>query len=175
MQLKQFFLFCIFFPPKSWCTYVPMCESLKQLISYLYSHVYKYGRTNCSFHISSEQERETFKNLKGKPVFFSMAATNFPKKLALIMVITVMVMLVLEPQHVECAFAVPLNPCTVPECIAQCKKILHAKFMSASCTTGSQGNLCICLGWNRHITTVCFILYICLSLIKWNHSLSWFI
>ncbi|KAL3015509.1 hypothetical protein AAZX31_06G160300 [Glycine max] len=75
-----------------------------------------------------------------------MAAINFAKELALILMITLIVMLVLEPQPVECAFAVPLNPCTLPECIAQCKKILHAKFMSASCTTGSQGNLCICLG-----------------------------
>ncbi|ESW09879.1 hypothetical protein PHAVU_009G164000 [Phaseolus vulgaris] len=71
--------------------------------------------------------------------------TNFAK-LGMIFVIIVLMMLVLEPKPVECAFAVPLNPCTLPECIAQCKKILHAKFMSASCTTGSQGNLCICLG-----------------------------
>nr|KYP49693.1 hypothetical protein KK1_028561 [Cajanus cajan] len=75
-----------------------------------------------------------------------MAATNFTKKLAFILVVTVLIMLVFVPQPSECAFAVPLNPCTLPECIAQCKKILHAKFMSASCTTGSQGNLCICLG-----------------------------
>ncbi|KAK7411009.1 hypothetical protein VNO78_02334 [Psophocarpus tetragonolobus] len=73
-----------------------------------------------------------------------MAATNLAKKL---IVITAIVMLVFEaPQGVECAFAVPLDPCTLPQCIAKCKKILNAKFMSASCTTGSQGNLCICLG-----------------------------
>ncbi|KAL2347063.1 hypothetical protein Fmac_001063 [Flemingia macrophylla] len=68
-----------------------------------------------------------------------MATTNFAMML-------VVIMLVLVAQPAECAFAVPLNPCTLPECIAQCKKILQAKFMSASCTTGSQGNLCICLG-----------------------------
>ncbi|RDX58149.1 hypothetical protein CR513_62552, partial [Mucuna pruriens] len=31
-----------------------------------------------------------------------------------VMVMTVLVMLVLEPQPVECIFAIPLNPCTLP-------------------------------------------------------------
>ncbi|KAK7379672.1 hypothetical protein VNO78_34361 [Psophocarpus tetragonolobus] len=67
---------------------------------------------------------------------------NLAKKMGVMLVVTVMIMLVLESQQVECAFAIPLNPCTLPECIARCKDILHEKFMSASCmTTGSKGSL----------------------------------
>ncbi|KAJ1417886.1 hypothetical protein SESBI_16353 [Sesbania bispinosa] len=73
-------------------------------------------------------------------------AKHFVQKLAVILMVTVVGMLVMELQPAECAFAIPLNPCTLPECISQCKKILQGKFISASCTNGSQGKLCICLG-----------------------------
>ncbi|KAI4343582.1 hypothetical protein L6164_010916 [Bauhinia variegata] len=63
-------------------------------------------------------------------------------------VIAMLVMLLLGGSHpVEGAFAIPLDPCTLPECIAECKKILQQKFLSATCSDGSEGKkLCICLG-----------------------------
>ncbi|KAK7292951.1 hypothetical protein RJT34_15809 [Clitoria ternatea] len=73
-------------------------------------------------------------------------AQKFVKKMAVVFVVTVFVMLFWELQPAESAFAIPLNPCELPQCIAECKKILNQKFISASCTTNSQGKLCICLG-----------------------------
>ncbi|KAK7350716.1 hypothetical protein VNO77_09615 [Canavalia gladiata] len=75
-----------------------------------------------------------------------MATANLSKKLVVNMMVTVLIMLVSEPQAVESAFAIPLNPCTLAQCIAECKKILQGKFMSATCASNSQGKLCICLG-----------------------------
>ncbi|XVF08662.1 hypothetical protein REPUB_Repub07fG0022000 [Reevesia pubescens] len=54
--------------------------------------------------------------------------------------------LVLGPNLVEAAFGIQLNPCTLPLCIAECKKALQEKFLSATCASGSQGKFCICLG-----------------------------
>ncbi|KAB1217493.1 hypothetical protein CJ030_MR4G008751 [Morella rubra] len=69
------------------------------------------------------------------------------KKLALVMLKAMALgFLVLSPQPVECAFGIELNPCTLPQCIAECKKALQEKFLSATCATGSKGKLCICLG-----------------------------
>ncbi|RDY07444.1 hypothetical protein CR513_08440, partial [Mucuna pruriens] len=63
------------------------------------------------------------------------------KKLDMMLVVTALVMLVmLEAQPAECAFGIPLNPCTLPVCTAKCKNILHQKFMSASCTITSRGS-----------------------------------
>ncbi|KAK7282074.1 hypothetical protein RIF29_10595 [Crotalaria pallida] len=73
-------------------------------------------------------------------------AENFVKNLALILVATVLILLVLNPQPVECQFGIVLNPCTLPECTARCKKILQDKFMSASCVKNSKGMFCLCLG-----------------------------
>nr|KYP49692.1 hypothetical protein KK1_028560 [Cajanus cajan] len=64
----------------------------------------------------------------------------------MILVVTVVAMLVLMPQPAECVFGIPLNPCTLPECTARCKEILGPKFMSASCTTTSKGQICFCFG-----------------------------
>ncbi|KAJ6748370.1 hypothetical protein OIU79_029476 [Salix purpurea] len=52
----------------------------------------------------------------------------------------------LGPKSVECAFSIQLNPCTLSQCIAECKKALPEKYLSATCATGSQGKFCICLG-----------------------------
>ncbi|KAJ1417885.1 hypothetical protein SESBI_16351 [Sesbania bispinosa] len=71
-------------------------------------------------------------------------AGNFVQKLAVMLIVTVVAMLVMELQTAEGAFAIPLNPCTLPECIAKCKNILGPKFLSASCTNNA--TLCICLG-----------------------------
>ncbi|KAL2347064.1 hypothetical protein Fmac_001064 [Flemingia macrophylla] len=71
---------------------------------------------------------------------------NFRKKLAMMLVVTVVAVLVLMPQPAECVFGIPLNPCTLPECTAQCKKILGSKFMSASCITNPKGQICLCFG-----------------------------
>lgn len=57
-----------------------------------------------------------------------------------------MVFLVLAPKSVESAIGIDLNPCTLPECIAACKKVLQGKFASATCATGPKGKYCICLG-----------------------------
>lgn len=46
----------------------------------------------------------------------------------------------------ECAFGIAMNPCTLAQCTAECKKALKEKFMSATCAANSQGKLCICLG-----------------------------
>ncbi|KAG5035762.1 hypothetical protein AAZX31_04G180400 [Glycine max] len=73
-------------------------------------------------------------------------AKNFSKKLAMMLVVTVLVMLVLVPQPAECVFAISLHPCTLPVCIAKCTQILKHKFMSASCTITSTGKLCLCFG-----------------------------
>ncbi|KAL9372877.1 hypothetical protein Peur_035121 [Populus x canadensis] len=68
-------------------------------------------------------------------------------KLASVFVVLVVLgFLVLGPKSVECAFSIQLNPCTLSQCIADCKKALQEKFLSATCTTGSQGKFCICLG-----------------------------
>ena len=66
-----------------------------------------------------------------------------------VIVVAMMVMVffvVLAPRIVECAIGIDLNPCTLPECIAACKKVLKAKYASATCATGPKGKYCICLG-----------------------------
>ncbi|XWS51453.1 hypothetical protein CRYUN_Cryun12cG0177600 [Craigia yunnanensis] len=68
-------------------------------------------------------------------------------KLGLMLVVTMMLGLsVLGPYLVEGAFGIQLNACTLPQCIAECKKALQEKFLSATCASGSQGKFCICLG-----------------------------
>jgi len=82
-----------------------------------------------------------------RETFEDFMAGNLAKMLTMTLVMTVLAMFVLEAQPVDSAFAIPVNPCTLSECIAQCKKILGQKFMSASCVKdGSKGSLCICLG-----------------------------
>ncbi|KAI4336348.1 hypothetical protein L6164_014885 [Bauhinia variegata] len=73
-----------------------------------------------------------------------MFSVQVRKRSVVILAITMLVLGGLEPA--ECAFAIPLNPCTLAECIAECKKALQAKFLSATCAASSQGKLCICLG-----------------------------
>lgn len=68
------------------------------------------------------------------------------KKFALVLVAMVLGFLVLGLDPVECAFGIQLNPCTLPQCIAECKKALQEKFLSATCAMGPQGKFCICLG-----------------------------
>lgn len=58
----------------------------------------------------------------------------------------VMGLLVLGPDIGECAFGIQLNPCTLSQCIAECKKALQEKYLTATCASGSQGKFCICLG-----------------------------
>ncbi|MBA0880890.1 hypothetical protein Goshw_011360 [Gossypium schwendimanii] len=67
-------------------------------------------------------------------------------ELVLIVMAMAMGVLVLSPSLAEGAFGIQLNPCTLDKCIAACKKILHEKFLSATCATGPQGKYCICLG-----------------------------
>ncbi|KAK8586507.1 hypothetical protein V6N13_010098 [Hibiscus sabdariffa] len=62
------------------------------------------------------------------------------------LMLMVAVILVSSPSLVDGAFGIQLNPCTLPECIAECKKALQEKFLSATCASGSQGKFCICLG-----------------------------
>ncbi|OVA09598.1 hypothetical protein BVC80_9101g123 [Macleaya cordata] len=47
---------------------------------------------------------------------------------------------------VECAFGIELNHCTLARCVAECKKALQDKYLSAACVMGNQGKFCICLG-----------------------------
>ncbi|PIM99608.1 hypothetical protein CDL12_27896 [Handroanthus impetiginosus] len=54
--------------------------------------------------------------------------------------------LVLAPKQLECAIGIDLNPCTLPQCIAACKKVLGDKYVSATCAAGPKGKYCICLG-----------------------------
>ncbi|KDP22585.1 hypothetical protein JCGZ_26416 [Jatropha curcas] len=55
-------------------------------------------------------------------------------------------LLVFGGNVVEGSFSIKLDPCTVDRCIAECKKVLKEKFLSASCVTGNGGNFCNCLG-----------------------------
>ncbi|RDX58489.1 hypothetical protein CR513_62193, partial [Mucuna pruriens] len=68
------------------------------------------------------------------------------KKLGVMLVVAVVIMLALVPQPAECVFGIPLNPCTLAECTDRCKEILKGNFMSASCTTTSTGQICLCFG-----------------------------
>lgn len=68
------------------------------------------------------------------------------KKLILLMVVMILGFLVFGPKSVEGAFGIQLNPCTLSQCIEECKKALKEKYLSATCATKSQGKLCICLG-----------------------------
>ncbi|KAI9079641.1 hypothetical protein K1719_038262 [Acacia pycnantha] len=68
------------------------------------------------------------------------------KKLWLMVIVVVAAIVVFGVRSGESAIAIPMSPCTLSQCIAQCKQALQAKFQSASCTTNSQGKLCICLG-----------------------------
>ncbi|KAJ0110436.1 hypothetical protein Patl1_01262 [Pistacia atlantica] len=63
-----------------------------------------------------------------------------------ILLAMVMELLVLGPDIGECAFGIQLNPCTLSQCIAECKKALQEKYLSATCASGSQGKFCICPG-----------------------------
>ncbi|EYU43039.1 hypothetical protein MIMGU_mgv11b020439mg [Erythranthe guttata] len=60
--------------------------------------------------------------------------------------IMIIVVLILAPKYVECAIGIDLNPCTLPECITACRKVLEGKYVSATCATGPRGKFCICLG-----------------------------
>ncbi|KAK5817693.1 hypothetical protein PVK06_022621 [Gossypium arboreum] len=77
---------------------------------------------------------------------FPMEAKGVKFELVLIVIAMAMGVLVLSPSLVEGAFGIQLNPCTLPQCIAECKKALHEKFLSATCASGPQGKFCICLG-----------------------------
>lgn len=87
-----------------------------------------------------------FRNSEGEANHLISMAANFVQKMAVMLVVIVLGMLVVELQPAEGAFAISMNPCTLPKCIAACKNILHGKFMSASCVITSHGKLCICLG-----------------------------
>ncbi|KAG4137142.1 hypothetical protein ERO13_D07G053500v2 [Gossypium hirsutum] len=75
-----------------------------------------------------------------------MEAKGVKFELVLIVIAKAMGVLVLSSSLVEGAFGIQLNPCTLPQCIAECKKALHEKFLSATCASGPQGKFCICLG-----------------------------
>ncbi|KAM3319558.1 hypothetical protein P3S67_006758 [Capsicum chacoense] len=64
----------------------------------------------------------------------------------LVLMMVIMALIICNPIKVESAFGVDINPCTLPACIAACKKILKDKYQSATCATGSKGKYCICLG-----------------------------
>lgn len=64
----------------------------------------------------------------------------------LVLATVVLWFMVLAPEHVECAFGIQLNPCTLSQCVAECKKALQDKYLSATCVKGSRGKFCICLG-----------------------------
>ncbi|GFZ17351.1 hypothetical protein Acr_26g0006210 [Actinidia rufa] len=69
------------------------------------------------------------------------------QKCALAVVVTMVLwLLVLYPQTGESAFGIQLKPCTLSQCVAECKKTLQEKYLSATCATGSEGKFCICLG-----------------------------
>lgn len=65
---------------------------------------------------------------------------------AMFMIAMALGFLILAPKGVESAFGIEVNPCTLPACIAACKKVLKDKFLSASCVDGPKGKYCICLG-----------------------------
>ncbi|KAG2678495.1 hypothetical protein I3760_11G004700 [Carya illinoinensis] len=64
----------------------------------------------------------------------------------LLLVAMVLGLLVLGPDLVECASVIQLNPCTLPQCIAECKKDLWETFLTETCAMQPQGKFCICLG-----------------------------
>lgn len=72
-----------------------------------------------------------------------MACKNY----ILILIVAIAIgFVVLSPKIVESAIGIDLNPCTVPECISACKKVLQGKYVSATCATGPKGKYCVCLG-----------------------------
>lgn len=75
-----------------------------------------------------------------------MAAILVKKKWVLVVIAMMIWLLILGPSNVECAFGIDINPRTLPECVAACKKALHEKYLSATCAVGPKGKYCICLG-----------------------------
>lgn len=68
------------------------------------------------------------------------------KNYVLIVIAILMIGVVVLELGVECAIGIDLNPCTLPECTAACKKVLQGKYASATCATGPNGKYCVCLG-----------------------------
>uniref|UniRef100_M1D4D7 Uncharacterized protein n=1 Tax=Solanum tuberosum TaxID=4113 RepID=M1D4D7_SOLTU len=62
------------------------------------------------------------------------------------LMMVIMVLIICNPIKVESAIGIDINPCTVPACVAACKKVLKANYQSATCATGPKGKYCICLG-----------------------------
>ncbi|RDX75720.1 hypothetical protein CR513_44359, partial [Mucuna pruriens] len=73
---------------------------------------------------------------------FSMAKKT--TNMLAVTVITVLIMLVLEPQPAECRFSIALNPCTLLLCISRCEEITNGKFKGAACKTTPAGQFCLC-------------------------------
>lgn len=69
------------------------------------------------------------------------------KQNGVMLMMVIMALIIFDPMiKVESAFGININPCTLPACIAACKKILKDKYQSATCAKGSKGKYCICLG-----------------------------
>lgn len=95
-------------------------------------------------HLNFSAQKERYHKLNC--VFqFSMEGEGM-KRMAWILVAMMIGVLIFGAKFGDCAFGIQLNPCTLPQCIAECKKALHQKFLSATCATGSQGKFCVCLG-----------------------------
>ncbi|CAI9757334.1 unnamed protein product [Fraxinus pennsylvanica] len=73
-----------------------------------------------------------------------MAAILVKKKWVLVVIATMIWLLILGPSNVECAFGIEINPCTLSECVAACKKALNEKYLSATCAVGPKGNIVHC-------------------------------
>ncbi|CAN4089340.1 unnamed protein product [Withania somnifera] len=75
-----------------------------------------------------------------------MEAKALKKQSGVVLMMVIMALIICDPINVEGAFGIDINPCTLPECIAACKKILKDKYQSATCAAGPNGKYCICLG-----------------------------
>lgn len=62
---------------------------------------------------------------------FSMEGEGMTR-MALILIAMMIGVLVFGANFGDCAFGIQLNPCTLPQCIAECKKALQQKFLSAT-------------------------------------------
>ncbi|KAL4191987.1 hypothetical protein AMTRI_Chr06g191710 [Amborella trichopoda] len=60
--------------------------------------------------------------------------------------VIVFVLLVMGPGVVDGAFGIEMYPCTMFQCMNECKRVLKDKYLNAACSAGSQGKLCLCWG-----------------------------
>lgn len=120
-----------------WCGFSPfhlnlMSQPMGRIIVDSYSPYKQVIICVVSFprHLNISVQKERYHTLNW--VFqFSMEGEGM-KRMALILIAMMIGVLVFGANFGDCAFGIQLNPCTLPQCIAECKKALQQKFLSAT-------------------------------------------